>query len=329
MIESHTTLIYLDPYTRCQNQPWIVADEKRHPSPTQKSDLAIADKVDRAIWKDEVLRVTAYHEIEIQVENGIVSLWGHVASVITQGRVEKAIKNIRGILGISNHLVQDDVLIGEVASALSPIEQLFQVKFSTGVQNGVVVLSGRVGSGKVRDLAEKTAANNPNVRGVINCVHAPGVDLSLEDARFLQPAIGEQIYFVDGAFGTVEKVTINPHNRRVVGMVLGEWFSERGKEDRAWLENFASTPIRRVVVPVQAIRYLTQSSGFLSISSSETDRVELFDPTKYLMPNLGWVPPFPYCSKDVLLTGEVPSHPQAGPGFTPKVKIAISEGVEA
>src|SRR3972149_10315302 len=60
----------------------------------------------------------------------------------------------------------------------------------------------------------------PGVRGVINSVRAPGVDLEAEDQRFLQPVIGEQIYFRDGLLGIVQRVIINPNNRRVVAMVV-------------------------------------------------------------------------------------------------------------
>jgi osmotically-inducible protein OsmY len=306
----------------------LSVEKQKQTGSKQKSDLSLAETVSCAIWKDDVLRVTDYREINIQVKNGIVTLTGHLTGAMNRQRIEKALSNVPGILGVNMFLVQDDQLTLEVAASLSWIEQRYGEKFSTGVQNGVVVLSGSVSSAQVRDLAERVAASNPKVRGIINCVHAPGVNLSSEDTRFLQPAIGEPIIFSDGLSGKVAQVIIDPHTRRVVGMILRGRF-QFGEE------NDDQTPIHQVFIPVKAIRYLTDSSGFLSISSTETSQIEGYDPTRYFVPIKEWVPPFPYCPKDVLLSTpyvKEMSHPGTEPDFnqpwtTPVAKIAVHEGV--
>jgi sporulation protein YlmC with PRC-barrel domain len=329
MIEAHTTLTNLEQSTRRQDRPWLSVEEKNYTSPKLKSDLSIAAAVDRAIWKDNVLRATDYREIVVQVKNGIVSLTGHVIGAMNRWRVEQALSHVQGILGIKMLLVQDDQLTQEVAASLAWIEQRYREKFFTGVQNGVVVLSGSVRSLQVRDLAEHVAASNPNVRGIFNCIHAPGIDLSSEDPRFFQPVIGEQIIFSDGPSGKVGQVILNPNTRRVVGMILSGRFRSRLGED-----GNGQPPSRRVVIPVKVIRYLTHTSGVLSISSTETTQIEDFDPMRYFVPISGWVPPFPYRSEDVLLTAdyhEDMAHPENDPDdiglWGPAAKAAIREGV--
>ena len=335
MLETQQSQTSLEEFPRSKDRPWLSVEEKNHPGARQISDLSIAEEVDRALWKDDVLRVTDYREIDVQVRNGIVSLTGHVMGAMNRWRVENAIKNIRRVRGVRIYLVQDDQLVLEVAAAVGRIEQLYGDHFFTGVRNGVVLLNGDVTSVRVRNLAEQVAARNPNVRGVINYLRVPGIDLSKEDQRFLQPAIGEPILFSDGLSGTVERVIINPNTRRVVAMLLSTQFPSGVEADGSWLDRYNPPPIRRVVIPVKAIRYLTQSSGFLTISSTETAQAEVFDPERYFVPEKGWVPPYPYCSGEVLFSVEsrevMMIHPENELDFiplgVPEAKLAIPEGV--
>jgi hypothetical protein len=76
----------------------------------------------------------------------------------------------------------------------------------------VVVLHGQVMNTDVRKSAEQCAASHPKVRGVINNIRVPGVDLGVQDDRLIQPPIGKVIYFRDGISGIVRQVVINPDN---------------------------------------------------------------------------------------------------------------------
>ena len=328
MIDAHKTVTNHEQLTGRQDQPGLSVEKQKQTSLKTQSDLSIAEAVGCAIWKDDVLRATDYPEIDIQVKNGVVALTGHVTGAMNLWRVQQALSNVPGILGVSMFLVADDQLMREVAASLGWIEQRYGEKLFTGVQNGVVALSGSVSSVQVRDLAERMVASNPKVRGIINRVHAPGIDLGLEDTRFLQPEIGEQIIFSDGPSGQVAQVVIDPRTRRVVAMILRGRFPSRSGED-----SDAQPPIRQVVIPVKAIRYLTNSSGFLSISSTETTQIEVFDPARYFVPKRGWVPPFPYHAKEVLLTTayrEEMSHPETGPVFNlPRQRLQSAEVSQA
>jgi hypothetical protein len=207
---------------------------------------------------------------------------------------------IPGVLSVKSYLVPDDKIIREVASVLGKIEHLYGVRFFTGVQNGVVGLHGEVTSATVRSLAEKSVANIAGVRGVINSVRVFGVDLQVEDQRFLQPTIGEQIYFRDGLYGKVQKVIINPNNRRVVAMLVQGRYSHSQKDPRFLAYGEDQLPERLVVIFVSAIRFLTKSSGFLQIDSTEAARYSDFDPSSFIAPSEDWTPPYPYCPGNVL-----------------------------
>jgi hypothetical protein len=46
---------------------------------------------------------------------------------------------------------------------------------------------------------------------------------------------------------------------------------------------------------------MTSSSAFLLIGSNERDQYGMYDPASFTEPNLDWVPPYPYCTDDVLV----------------------------
>jgi len=165
-------------------------------------------------------------------------------------------------------------------------------------------LNGDVNSADVRNLAEKCAAGISGVRGVINSVQAPGVDLQVEDQPFLQPAIGEQIYFRDGLCGTVHSVIINPNNRRVVAMVVRGRYSNSQQDPRFLAYGEDQPPERLVAIPLSMIRFLTKNSGFLKIDSAEAAGYSDFDPSCFTAPGEDWIPPYPYCPDDVVFPVE-------------------------
>lgn len=268
--------------------------------PDYRTDASITDEIGSALWKDEFLRVSDYHQIDVRVKNGFVSVTGHVTSMMNLHRVKSAVKNVKSTLGASIHLVVDDQLLLKVAEALIQVERIEGSHVFAKVQNGVVALSGKVVSADIRALAQQCAANVPEVRGVINFITAPGVDLDTEDQRFLQPAIGEKISFGDGGFGFVRQVIINRNNRRVVAMII------QGRLPGQQLKSAGETqPAERLaVIPVSLIRYITGYTGFLLIDSTETTLYQDFNPAGFVTPGADWVPPFPYCSDDVRFIAE-------------------------
>src|SRR6266508_177847 len=123
-----------DEFSRCEESSEIT-DHRKSLSPSQKTDTAIKELVDRAIWNDDVLRALEYYEIDTHVKNGIVYLHGHIVSTTSRSRLENAIRSIPGILGIQNNLVLDDKLTRDVAVSLGELEQMYDCKFFTGASH--------------------------------------------------------------------------------------------------------------------------------------------------------------------------------------------------
>lgn len=290
--------------TRCKNRSQPAVDEGKAHRKSVKVDASITESIDRALWNDRVLRSTDYWKIGVAVKDGIVSLSGNIMSITNQQRAVDAVRSVPGVQEIISHLVSDDHLIRDVASALGEIEHLYGVKFFTGATNGVVLISGEVSNTHIRILAEKCAASIPGVRGVINAVRSPGIDLQTEDQRFLQPSIGEQIYYRDGPIVTVKSVIMNPNNLRVTAMVVLGHYSNTHQDPGFIMYGEAHTSERLIVIPMSAVRSLTKSSGFLKIDSTEAVSYSDFNISDFVAPREDWTPPYPYCPDEVLFPVE-------------------------
>ena len=292
-----------DEPSRCEEQRQITNHGKSL-SPIQKTDAAIKENVYQAFWKDDVLRAMEYSEIDVHVKNGVLYLDGHIVSSTSQSRIENATRAIPGILGTQNNLVLDDRLTHEVATALGDLERTYACKFFTGASHGVISLNGIVRDENVKLLAEKCAASNPNVRAVINHVRVSGTELESQDERFLQPTIGEIIYFLDGISGVVKQVIINPNNRRVIAMTIQGKFADQQYTLNSATDGNARSTEHLVIVTMNEVRYLTQTSGFLHINSHERNRYMEFNPARFFTPKNDWKAPHPYCPDEVLLPVE-------------------------
>jgi osmotically-inducible protein OsmY len=288
-----------DEFSRCEEREQTIQYGDK-PSPVQKTDAAIKDSISRALWKDDVLRAIEHEQIDIYVKNGAVHLSGHIVNTSSRNRVEKAIQAIPEIQSFQNDLVLDDQLTNQVASWLGTLEHTYDCKFFTGVSHGLVSLNGMVPDENVKLLAEKCAANHPNVRGVINHIHVSGKKSGSPHQPFLQPLMGEIIYFLDGVSGVVKQVFMNPNNRRVIAMLIQGPAVEEEKSKNGGIRS----PERLMVIPMDLVRYLTRDSGFLKIPSNERGRELDFNPAFFISPNEDWTPPYPYCPEDVLFPEE-------------------------
>jgi hypothetical protein len=234
----------------------------------------------------------------------MIALNGHVITSMNQWRAETAVKNIPGILGMKSYIIPDDKLALMVSEALGRLEKEKECKIFSRVENGLAVLVGEVSSLLLRDQAEQCVAEIPWVRGVINKISVPGIALDPGDQRFLQPFIGKELIFKDALSVTVRKVIINPHNRRVVAVVVFGRFPDalQPGSGLGYLEK--SSPEQLVVLPIDLILHLTRSAGYLRITSDETTEYEQYDASRYITPEHDWLPPYPYCTDEVLFLAD-------------------------
>jgi hypothetical protein len=101
-------------------------------------------------------------------------------------------------------------------------------------------------------------------------------------------------------FGKVERVIINPHNRRVTAFVAYGDFLDLGHTDEYGLPDDSSLQERRILLPIHMVRYEAVGSVQLNVSGREALREREFDPSDFVSPPEGWQPPYPYHQNDVL-----------------------------
>ena len=294
----------LDKSSRCEEETQTTARGASQNS-TQKADGITKDAIYQAFWKDDVLRVLEYDEIDVQVKDAAVYLYGHIVSATSQSRVQDALRMLPGILRIENNLVLDDQLTLEVANSLGELEHTYACKFFTGSSHGVISLNGIVSDENVKLLAEQCAASHPRVRGVVNNVQVSGTVLPVQGQPFLQPRIGITIYFLDGVSGVIKQVIIDPNHRRVIQFVIQGRLSSQKQNSAAQKNNQSQIAEKTVLIPIHLIRYLTVNSGFLTIKSTEISQYQDFNPLYFTAPPVDWTLPYPYCPGDVLFHVDV------------------------
>ncbi|HET8580510.1 MAG TPA: BON domain-containing protein, partial [Nitrospiraceae bacterium] len=267
-------------------------------------DDALTAEAKNALWSDEILRNTDYKEIGVSAEDGIVKLRGHVISAFNKTRAEKAAGSVVGVLGLENGLVVDDDLVTGVAQALAKDDRTRFEQISVGVQNGFITLNGHVHSGDLRKAAEAIAASAPQVRGVINYLQAPNVAIDPKEGQVWQPPFGQEVSAADMQLGHVERVIINPRNRRVTAFVTRGTFPDPQAKDDYRLPGEDAQQERSVVIPIDAVRYATDSSVLLKVRGAEAALYRSFEPADFVSPPVGWQPPYPYRWEQVLFDRE-------------------------
>ena len=299
MLNEQTAENFKKQASRCDESA-PVKDYGKSLGPVEKQDARLKNDVADALWKDDVLRALDYWEIDIRVKNGVVTLNGHISSTRSQNRVLNALRAIPGIVEIKNNLVSDDALTLDVASALGSLEHTFGCKFLTGASHGVISINATVDNEKIKLLAEKYSSDTPHTRGVINNIQFHGNKQDVQNLPFLQPAIGQTIYFLDWVSAVVKQVIMNPNNRRVIAIVAQGKFTSQQDELHSMNDGSISPSMRLVIIPMDTVRHLTRTSGFLHIKSHQRHQYMDFFPAHYISPLPGWLPPYPYCPGDIL-----------------------------
>ncbi|HSP16550.1 MAG TPA: BON domain-containing protein [Thermoanaerobaculia bacterium] len=125
--------------------------------------------------------------IGVSVEEGIVTLTGHVASYAERTSAEKIVKRVTGVEGVANELgvslpalaERDDTDIARsAANALEWNASIPRDRIKASVTKGWITLDGDVDWHYQKRAAEDTVRNLTGVRGVTN-----KVDVTPKDAR--------------------------------------------------------------------------------------------------------------------------------------------------
>jgi hypothetical protein len=102
----------------------------------------------------------------------------------------------------------------------------------------------------------------------------------------------------------VDKVIVNPNNRRVIAMIVRGKFTGQQFDPNSDVEAGAFPVERSIIIPMSTVRHLTRTSGFLYINSGQKNRYMDLSLVHFITAPQSWVPPYPYCPDDVLFPVE-------------------------
>jgi osmotically-inducible protein OsmY len=176
--------------------------------------------------------------IGVAVEDGIVSLTGHVASLIEKTAAERAVHRIKGVRAVAENIeirpsdadkTPDDVIAKEVADRLRSDKRIPADAIEITVQGGRVTLAGAVETEAQRLNAESVVRRIEGVAGVDNhvVVH-PRVD-----APDIQRRIAEALKQHTELEARNIRVTIDEGKVTIEGRV-DNWQERDLVEDAAW-----------------------------------------------------------------------------------------------
>lgn len=269
--------------------------------PTYRPDTVLVPAVIQALWEDTILRRTEYRQIHVEVENGIAYLSGYVSSPSMSAGAEKAALKADGIWKVENRLTIDSEIKLAVSQAIGKDQRTRKARILVGVNNGFVTLTGQAPDLAARTAAQEQAVAIPEVRGVLNSIRVPGVNLDTGDQRALQPAVGLDIYATDNKIGIVEKVVIDPDSRLVTAILANAVFPDPSPSGLNWRWNEHHYFERKIIIPIETVRNQTSASVVLNEKSAIVAGFSDFDAGMYSPPPHDWEPPYPYKRGDVWL----------------------------
>ncbi len=173
-------------------------------SASQLADAELQAKLEQTLKKEKRLK----DRVRVSVEDGVVTLSGLVTNIWSKKRAIELAMEIPESQAVESEMEiaraeSDQALADEVAKMV--LSYVFYTVFdgiNVTVQDGVVLLAGKVTWGHKVDDIEKKASQSFGVQEVINEIEE--LPTSLHDER-LRHALANRIYgdsiFVDRAFG--------------------------------------------------------------------------------------------------------------------------------
>ncbi len=129
-----------------------------------------ADEDILAEVRDRLAQMSAEEvkDVQAEVKRGVVYLTGHVKDVDSKRRVERAVRDVQGVIDVENALITDTQIVARVTAALLEDPRTSRYTFEVSSDHGVVTLSGVVPSPDIKRAAEEIARQQKGVVMVIN-----------------------------------------------------------------------------------------------------------------------------------------------------------------
>ncbi len=268
------------------------------------ADREIASTVERALWDEPILR-GGHSAIEVSVEQGVVTLRGHVLGLTAKAQAIDVARHVRGVRKVVEHLVGDDQLEIEVAQALAHDARTRGDNIRVYVHQGAVDLHGPVGSAECRAAAEDIAAHVPHVRAVVNHLELPEAPATMPEPRLVEPRAGQAVTATDMLLGSVERVIVNPHDRRVTALVVHGRFPDLLQWEPAMYPDEMPKLERRVLIPIDAVHNVGEGGVMLRVSGVDAACYVEYDAAQYIAPAGEPEVPYPYDAGEILFERSV------------------------
>ncbi len=138
----------------------------------QITDRSISDAVEDEFLLD---RGVFAHLIDVNTEDGIVTLNGRVSNILAKERAARIAGIVKGVRAVVNRIEVDPIksltdqeIRNDVKEALLTDPATDSYEIDVQVRNGIVTLSGRVDSWQEKNLCETVAKGVIGVKGTNN-----------------------------------------------------------------------------------------------------------------------------------------------------------------
>jgi osmotically-inducible protein OsmY len=135
----------------------------------ERTDVDIAEDAVRALQ----LRSAVPDRVQTVVHNGRITLTGNVVWLYQKEAAERAVRHIRGVRGVFNHITVTPQTAARdvrfrIVKALHRDADVDARHIAVTVSGDTATLTGTVGTWLQRDSAERAAANAPGIAQVDN-----------------------------------------------------------------------------------------------------------------------------------------------------------------
>jgi osmotically-inducible protein OsmY len=251
-------------------------------------DSAILTDIWDALWEQESIRSIDMDNLSVDVKDQIVYLSGHLAQEYNRQLIECMAQAVMGVEAVYNDLVVDRELILRIAQALARDEDTRPFALPVNAFHGWIHIGGEVPTSELQHHMEKTAAEVPDVRGVVTLPRITGTNPD-KPRRAIQPQTGAVVYGQNGELGIVSQVVIQPDNRLVTNVVV-----------RVQKLIDGNLVARELVVPIENIAQVKEGGAFMSRDGLSLNDYPFYNQSKYILPPPAWKPPYPYHTGEVL-----------------------------
>lgn len=200
----------------------------------------MSDKTLRQAVMDELEWDPSFNaqHIGVAVEEGVVTLTGHVGSYVERLAAEKAVKRVKGVRAIAEEIdvrfpndkkTSDDQIARRALDVIAWDSTIPKDKIQIKVQNGFVTLSGEVDWFYQRDDAEAAVRKLTGVKGLSNEVKVKPQVRGTDIKQRIETALKRNAEVEADAI----KVTVQ-EGRVILDGKVKAWYERELAERTAW-----------------------------------------------------------------------------------------------